>query len=321
VTRSKDSIALGFGPAQYAGLVVAGLGGMIPFTAWVTPLLLAAFPENRPVHGLAAIAQAVCMVGFLAGLLVGTWLVPCLVLRARQPRGARVAWDDEAVVEWDGPWKRSVVPWARAEAALVRWVVRSRSGPTTYEAVQLVDRAKGAVITAWQTAPKGAPLVRRRLCSGDVPALRAAVEARGIPRVSPDWMLAVDPDRPRPLVNVVLGRVGYLLGFSAGFASPLSHAAGTVLCVAGVALLAFRAVPVLAEVRAIRARLASAARTAEASAGAGPYRVASSVPPEDDGRHAADRLKLRAVMAEALLRLAFVALPIAATVTFARLAH
>ena len=53
-------------------------------------------------EGLATAGLGVGVGLALFTLLVAPWLVPCLVLRARQPRGARIEWTDLGVTEFDG---------------------------------------------------------------------------------------------------------------------------------------------------------------------------------------------------------------------------
>src|SRR5439155_13477891 len=113
--------------------------------------------------------------------------------------------------EWDGKSKRAVIPWARLAVEHEAWA--SAHGRTsTAEALALRDRATDARIHVWYERPRGAPLVRRRLCASKIHALRKAIAEKGIALgTTPDWSRASDPARKRRTWLVVLGRLGYLL--------------------------------------------------------------------------------------------------------------
>jgi hypothetical protein len=255
------------------------------------------------------------VVVFLVGLLVLPWLLPCLTLRARQPKGARVEWDDDEIIEWDGPWKRVVIPWGRARVTHLAWVVHGRLSSWTEHALQIVDLSSDASITFWRTAPKGAPLVRRRICGteADMDRLLAAIAARGLDSPgTPEWSRMMDPDRPRRTWILVLGRLGYVFGAAAPLGAPDVIWPGYVLGAVAAGLLAIRALPVLHELRATILHL-SAVRVAPA--GATPLSTG------DLGRGDALRLKLRAVGFEASARAAFVALVVVSTIVGATVFH
>jgi hypothetical protein len=315
-TPASGEIKLSFG-GQYAALVCAGLLGMFPLTMWASTLLLPLAPR-APAHGSNSIWMGVAGGATALLLVVLPWLVPCLALRARQPAGARVVWDADEIVEWDGPWKRAVIRWRQAEAAHLRWSVEGRAVRLNFDTVQIVD-SSGAAITVWDQRPKGAPVVRRRLSSSGVETLLAAVVARNIVHSrTPDWSLIADPDRPRPTWVLVLGRLGYVFAVAAPLGSPDATWPGLVLGAIGAALLGLRALPVLRELRATTRRLAL---TRSSEPDAAPYRT--DVPPASDegGRVAALRSKLGAVRLEASVRTAFVVLVVVSTLVGARVFH
>jgi hypothetical protein len=302
-------------------IIFAGLAGMIPAMVWwliliASPLsFLSAPPQWRYAHpALYAALNGGLFLGSLSVLGVPS-LAACLVLRARQPRGARVEWDEEAVVEWDGPWQRTRVPWERAVIAYQRWVIRIRG--TTLdrpEAVQLVDRDTRAVISVWENTPPGAPLIRRRIYVGwrDIQTFIKAIEGRkleferarrreiehsgGDCRVgNPDWSVVADPDRPNTRWRVILGRFGYVGAVLAPLCVGTATTVGAyAMMVAGALLLVLRAQPVFHELRAIGASLVR-------------------VPPSEPHREVL-RMRLRAVRIEAFLRGTFVVLVILSTI-------
>jgi hypothetical protein len=291
----ESEVALGFG-WQYWGLVAAGVPAMIPVAGWsvaLVPLLAPGADKGSP-GGDSPLAMAAGIVGVFL-LLAFPSVVACLTLRARQPRGARITWDEDAIVEWDGPWRRAVIPWSRARVAHLSWVVHLRLGTMTLHAIQIVDAQSDATITAWEDRPNGAPLVRRRL-RGDVKPLVGALEPRGhVSSHAIDWSRIVEPDRPRRRWILVLGRLGYPLVVAGAIGAPDSTTPGYILGAIGAALLAIRALPVFHELRATLAHLGRDAVV-------------------DDGRAAALRLKLRAVAFEAFVRAMVVVLTVASTI-------
>lgn len=288
---SSGSLPLSFGGEQFSGLVAGGLLGMLPTTTWFA-LLTTVFDRPGlvigPVVGFVGVGLA------LFTLLVAPWLVPCLVLRARQPRGARIEWTDLGVTEFDGDWRRAFVPWDRARATQHTWEVQTRLGSRTYEALQLAAEGTGDVITAWPSQPPGSPVIRRRLCSDRTPELRAAIDAHRIPVTDGlDAALAKEEGRSRPGWALWLGRPGYVLGVVAPLVAGPAPEVGMGLAAIGAAMLACRALPVLAEVRALLGR---------GTLGRGTL----------GEQRTAERLRLRAAVVEAAVRLACPALLLAA---------
>lgn len=314
-------MALGFG-GQPLGLIAAGLLGILPVPGW-SIVALPLFPAG-PASSTGGDSPVAMGLGIAAALVLLSLpsVVAVLTLRARQPRGASITWDEEAIVERDGPWRRGVIPWRRARAAHFAWEQPLRNGSVTRNAVQIVDAESGASITAWDDTPKGAPIVRRRR-TGDVKPLLDALEAHDVvAHGAIDWTRILDPDRPRRRWVLVLGRLGYPLAIAGAIGAPDATAPGYVLGAIAAVCLAVRAWPVLHELRATRARIASL-RAARAAAAA-PYRAADPGPAvagEDDAEAAALRLKLRAVAFEALVRVSFVALTVGSTVVGGRVLH
>jgi hypothetical protein len=281
---------------QYFGVACAGLAGMIPFAVWV--MTLGVFLVPSAMHASSGSSTFEDIAGGVAAvLLLGLpWLVPCLTLRARQPKGARITWDDHEVIEWDGPWKRAVVPWSRAETGHLQQGV----GRLASHAVQIVDGSSGATITVWDD-PKGAPVVRRRMC-GKAKDLLAAFEQRHIvPSGAIDWSRVVDPDRPRRTWILVLGRLGYVFAVAAPIGAPDVLWPGYVIGAMGATLLAIRALPVFHELRATLRHVAASRA--------------------DAGREFAFGFKLRAVRFEAFARAMFVVLVVASTIAGASVFH
>jgi hypothetical protein len=226
-------------------------------------------------------------------------------------------------VEWDGPWKRAVIPWRQAQVAHLSWVVKGKGTRWTEHALQIVDPA-GASITLCSAVPAGAQVVRQRLHApaADVERLLVAIASRGLEASrKPDWSLALDPDRPRRTWILVLGRLGYVFAVAAPIGAPDVTWPGYVLGAMATALLAIRALPVLHELRATLAHLREASAPALPEVEATPFRTAPAAPTADAGRAGALRLKLRAVGFEALVRVAFVGLVIASTLVGAVVLH
>ena len=330
---------------EYVALVAVGLLAGIPVTTW---MMMVALPFDRegPWGGggpSSPIVTGILVALALASMLVAPWLVPVLVLRARQPRGARIAWDDVGVTEWDGPWKRAFIAWSEMEAGRVAWETPRRGRPFIDEALQLVGPPPAAAITVWTEPPRGVPNFRRRLRAdaAGVAALREAIEEHGVALTrEPDWLLACDSDRPPHRALTIAGRFGYPLAAIGPVVVPSSHVVGVAMGVVAAALLAARALPSLREVGAIvargRERAGGGVMTAAApgsGSGSGsasdepsPYRVAGTLPSggatasddapdlaEDDGRAVADRLKLRAALIEAVVRAGCVVMVVVST--------
>jgi hypothetical protein len=257
---------------------------------------------------------------FVAGIFAIPIGAPISILRRRQKNGARLTWDDDGVVEHDGVWKRNAIPWSRMEVAHVAWVLPGRnSGRVTYDVVQLVDRSSNAVITAWQGAPSGTPVVRRRVIARDLQGFMAVLRNREIQFSQiVDYRRAEDSDRHRMTGwRLALARLGYLgaaLGPMIALPSPIS---GVVISVIAAGLLAWRATPSIRELRIVSSRIRLGdAPIADDSDKIDPYREVSAPPVSLDlgGRMEADRIKRRAVRAEVALRSAFVLLTLFAGV-------
>lgn len=271
---ASTSMPLVFGGWQYGWLGFTGFCGAIPVTTWLMSVVSPLHLDNHPVSGVSG---AIVVIVPLLLMLVAPWLVPCLVLRWRQPRGARIEWDEEEIVEWDGAWRKAVIAWKDVEVARHTWTVKARSSSYTCEALQLFARTGPQIITVWDSAPDGAPTIRRRLISDRVGILVKVIEQRGIATArTHDWSLACDPDRPPHRLATILGRFGYPCAALAPLLTLPSRPPLIPIVVGctGAALLSLRAMPSFREVRAIVARM----RASRAAGG--------------DGRADADRLKL-----------------------------
>jgi hypothetical protein len=299
----SGSLELGFGPDQYSGLVAAGLVGTLPTVTWMLWVGMPFAGVLDGVHlgsGRGGEVVTAVLGGVLGlALIVLPSVVPCLILRARQPHGARITWDDEGVIEWDGAWRRMGVPWKGMTAASTLGPAAELRTRGRREAIQLTGRSTDGCITVWDIAPEEAPVVRRRLCSSQVSQLKAAIEAHGVPFTQkPEWSLARDPDRARPKMNRIVGRFGYVAAVLAPLMAGPSRSLGIAVALVGAGLLAYRARPVLAELRAIKARIDTYDR-GDAN---------------DMARHNALADKLRAARLEAFVRIACVLLTLLSTV-------
>jgi hypothetical protein len=306
------------------GAVLGALGfvGIIPLTAWAGAIILS-LPTWVSAGGTSWQNGPIGLVvgsSFVFGMFAIPISVPIWILRSRQKNGARLTWDDDGVVEYDGAWKRNAIPWSRMEVAHVAWVLPGRNwGRVTYDVVQLFDRSSNAVITAWQGSPSGTPIVRRRVIALDLPGFIAMLRNRKIPFSQiVDYTRAEDPDRHRMtgarLALARLGYVGALLGPMVAFPAPIP---GVIISVIAAGLLAWRATPSIRELRIVSSRI----RRAGASFEGEPekieaYREASAPPVSLDvgGRLEVDRIKRVAVRAEVAMRSAFVLLTLFAGV-------
>lgn len=330
---------------EYATFVALGVPAAIPVTTWV---MMIALPFGGEIPGSGGGPSSPLVMGLLIALalfmmFVAPSLVPILVLRARQARGARIEWDAVGVTEWDGPWRRAFIPWSELSAGRVTWETQLKNRTVIDEALQLVGPPPTAAITVWTEPPRGVPKFRRRLRAeaARVAALREAIEQHGIALTrAPDWLLACDSDRPPHRALTIAGRFGYPLAVIGPIVMPSSHAIGFAMGVLAAVLLGVRAAPSLREIRAIvardlertRARVARRDERSEPAAASdepAPYRAPGTLPSEelpapeaapspdadaDAGRAVADRLKLRAAIAEAVVRMACVVLAAWSTV-------
>ena len=280
--KGRIELRLGW---QVVNLVGAGVPGMLPLVAW-TMAIAGPLLERPSASGATSVWPGILGGVAAIALVVLPWLTPWLVLRARQPHGAHLEWDDVELVEWDGAWKRAVVTWRNGRAASVSWVVQGRTSSWPNQAVQIVDTVSGSTITAWEFEPRGAPVIRRRLCAKDLKPLLAVLEERGVPLSGhADWSLAAEPGRRRSGWALWLGRAGYPCAVLAPLLQAVPRAGLAVGLVAAI-LLSVRARPVCVELWTVLAQVRSR--------------------DQDAGHRAADRLKLRAIRFEALVRAAFV---------------
>lgn len=241
--RSGNAVALGFGFDAYFSLVVAGLFGMIPWVAWLSPVL-ALVPERLDpvVNGLLGGAIAFIVV-------VCPWLVPVLVLRARQPAPAELRWDAEGVSSWLDGKRETFIPWARLMAGRMSWEVRSRQREVSRRrvAIQLTDRgAPASVITVWEAQPPRSPPARRRMANEKLSRL----EHRISEFTEPVELSRVADHARRPVAKWKLSvmRLGYVVGTLAPLLGRGEGAVGLALASTAAALLLWRASPVVREI-------------------------------------------------------------------------
>ncbi|MEO8876217.1 MAG: hypothetical protein ABI461_11565 [Polyangiaceae bacterium] len=313
-------IELTIGVEQYAGLAITGFLGMLPLVVWGGGLamLMEAHEASPASSGGTSMVGEISGVLLFVALIATPSLVSCLVLRARQRKGAFVEWDGEGVTEWDGPWKRNAIPWSRMEAAIFSWRAASSKSPrANYQALQMRDREASAVITIWQVRPDEAPVVRRRLISNALPRFVEMLRARQVPFSGVvDWSHVEERERRRftgwKLWLARSGYIGALCGPMIAFPSPVP---GMMISVVAAALLAWRALPVLHELKVVRSRLHAFAQPIAKSPAIleAPYREPAAHESEKiETREAADRIRLPAVWVEALLRLSLGALTLVA---------
>ncbi len=208
--------------------------------------------------------------------------VACFLLWLRQPRGARVEWDEEGISEIDGEGVRTAIRWAEARRSGMTVVVKSkRSGQRSHGgSVEQISDAEGRRITrsmsSWTT-----PLFLYRR--------RAECPEMHIPKELPPGDGIVDDGVTRhPRWAVWPMRLGYAVAGLAVYGM-LEHESdmdgnGFILLVAGL-LIGLRALRPLAELLRLR-------RTDGAFANAAPVALVGA-----DGR----RLVARTVSGEELL--------------------
>lgn len=302
-----------------AALGALGFVGLIPLTVWggAIGVALADSSSSPPTSGGILhndVVMMVLAVLFMLAMFAIPVIVPISILRRRQKTGARLDWNEEGVVEHDGSWKRNAIPWSRMEVAHLVWVIPGRSSRgTPQDVIQLFDRSSDVVISAWQGAPSGSPVVRRRVIAPDLPGFIEMLRKRKIPFSRKiDFARAEDPDRRRmkrwQLAIARLGYVGAVIGPMTAFPNP---PVGMIVSVIAAALLAWRAVPAVRELRLVSARIRNGNAPAEhESEKNDPYREASPPPVSIDfaGRAEVDRTKRRAVIAEVACRVSFVIL-------------
>jgi hypothetical protein len=312
-TDRPTNIALHFGFDQYFALAGAGLLGIIPNAAWLVSLSRLAWTLPMPSGVIGLVIEAGLFVLALILLLVAPPLVPCLVLRARQPRGACLAWDDDGIVEREGDQQRTFIPWKNAEAARVTWDVPVGRGKRACTAIQVFDRVTDDVVTVWEDRPRDAPVVRRRLIARKTEPLATVLARKGVSfDRHADWMRVVDPARARPSNGVLaITRLGYVGGALAPLIAFAAPAWGMGCGVASALLLAWRARSSVAELILLWTHTKSVT-TAFEGPREDPYRTAQRRPfAHDEGP--AERERLGAVMLEVAVRSACVVLPVAAS--------
>lgn len=315
-------VDLGFGINAYVSLGMAGFFCLLPLTAGLAPVV-GLFGGFDPGAGASSPVSGTVL-GILTALsiVVAPWLVPCLVLRARQPKGARIVWDGHEIAEWNGSWKRTAIRWEDAEGARLEWQSEGRSISRRRVAVQVLDKTNPrSLITAWEEEPEGVPILRRRLEGSrrDVQHLDGAIQAYCGPSVRAfETERLADPERP---VQRKVVRWFTRLGYAGGFFGPLlageAPFIGIWISVVAAILLAWRAAPVFVELFRVHAKLV--ARPIEMPAQAEPYREMSAplAAPRGAEEILAWRYRFRAVVAEALVRGTFAILPIVGAVASA----
>lgn len=316
---NTKEIELGFGFDAYTSIATAGVFAMIPATSWLMSIvMLGGATAGGKETSFGAVGNVVAGCFFIFAVIVAPWLVPVLVLRARQPNGARIVCDDEEVAEWNGAWKRTAIRWENAIVAKLEWEVTVRSGKRRRVALQVFDKTNpNALITAWEDVPNGAPLVRRRLEAWRLDDLEANLRDKCGPFTGTiDLARVAEPERPVQSTLVRwLTRTGYFTGFLAPLVVVPSPLAGFALAFAASPMLAWRALPSLSEARALARRLRVERPEMPAHAD-DPYRVAAApaAPSRDPNEEIALRRKLRAVHLEVFVRGACAIAPIVATV-------
>jgi hypothetical protein len=182
-SRGKGSgeLTLDFPRGRAARLAVFGAAlGFPGLGAW-----LALLATGLLAGSLSGTAQVAVFALFALLALAASTLLPPALLRARQPRPARVTWDREGLVERDGAHVRTAIPWLGAQAR----VAHGERG----RVVQVSD-AEGRAITLAE--PRAAPrwLAHRKACAADLGLLAGVLgEVDPGPEIAPD---ARDARRP-----------------------------------------------------------------------------------------------------------------------------
>jgi hypothetical protein len=290
---SKPEVELGFGFDAYFTLGFTGMWGIIPAIGCVV-----AFTTLSARLGVA-VPGAITGIGILFAL-VGSILVPCLVLRMRQPRGAKVIWDDDGIEELDGPWMRARIRWSDAVAIHLEWV-RSGKYPRRQYAVQVKDVVHATAVTIWTEPPEDFGHCRRRLSTDSIAPLVHALREHGvaIEEGTLDYSLI---DRGRTRGGWVIGvsrLVGYTCTTAAVVTAPSEAQMALVLIAIGLPALLVRAWPTFREWKSLAMRPNSTP-----SAHPDPYRSPETSVLGDEGRSEYEALLRQAVGTELAIRLA-----------------
>ena len=225
----EHKVTLNFGAEQFYGLVVAGVFGMVPACTWLMMLTLPFGLEHTRHSQVVDVLGGAAMMFMM---VVAPWLAAVLILRARQPFGASITWDSDVLIEWDGPDRRTVIPWRSAVAREQEWIVQYKSGPRTERALQVFDPNTKNAISLWTARPRGVSPIRRRISSDRVSRVRTAVVTHGLEfNGAPEWPLSFEPGRPP---HELWSRLGYVFAVFAPLMMPVDEIVGRAVAAAAV---------------------------------------------------------------------------------------
>jgi hypothetical protein len=129
------------------GLVLwPGIFGMLPTFIWPAALFYPLSLVKSPALEDGGLGVALMVVLTATGMfivLIGPGLAAGLVQRARQPQPARIEWDEDKVVEWNGDWARTTIPWSRLHGVAGGTAGRPRAGGQAQGRTHRSDRAIG----------------------------------------------------------------------------------------------------------------------------------------------------------------------------------
>jgi len=232
---TSGKLELGFGFGAYSKLAVAGLFGLFPAIAIIgaVAVLLRRMTGVEVENTLAPLG------------ILGPFLIPILILHMRQPRGARLVWDDLGSEEQDGRAVRMRIAWQDVVATHFQWDVKTSSASYTRDALQIVGRDARDAITVWSEAPKGAPSIRRSMSASTLEPVLTALDERAANIVEGpldgsriDW-----GSRPPDRVVWASRWIGYLLVTIALVAALDDRFFALFLLAVGAPVLSLRVLP------------------------------------------------------------------------------
>jgi hypothetical protein len=125
-------------------LALGGISGLL-YTAALVQFLNLDWPAIRDAaNSFVPERDVVLMLPFALGAAA----ISVGLLLARQPKRARLTWDDDGLTEWDGDAIRAHIPWAKAKAHRVNVVVVRRGARESGGVLVQFSDGEGRLITA-----------------------------------------------------------------------------------------------------------------------------------------------------------------------------